>query len=121
MFHLKPSAHPSTSPDHSTHIRSGVTQMQPRVSRHAKCYRAIYRRARNRVTHHRSMAMGGTRVGPQANREYLERMRERYEQASRAEKGPLLDEVCEVTGYHRKAVIRREGCINPERVFPAGV
>lgn len=51
--------------------------------------------------------MGGTRVGPQANREYLERMRERYEQASRAEKGPLLDEVCEVTGYHRKAVIRR--------------
>lgn len=50
--------------------------------------------------------MGGTRVGPQAIREYLARMRERYHQARRKEKGGLLDEVCEVTGYHRKAVIR---------------
>ena len=31
--------------------------------------------------------MGGTRVGPQAIREYLARMRERYEQARREEKG----------------------------------
>ena len=61
--------------------------------------------------------MGGTRVGPQAIREYLARMRERYEQARREEKGRLLEEVCEVTGYHRKAVIRllrrgepRRGC-----------
>ena len=50
--------------------------------------------------------MGGTRVGPQAIGEYLVRMRERYERAPRGEKGRLLDEVCEVTGYHRKAVIR---------------
>ncbi len=50
--------------------------------------------------------MGDTRVGPQARREYLVRMRERYETASRATKSRLLDEVCEVTGYHRKAVIR---------------
>ena len=50
--------------------------------------------------------MGGTRVGPQAIREYLARMRERYQQAGRREKGGLLNEVCEVTGYHRKAVIR---------------
>jgi len=42
--------------------------------------------------------MGGTRVGPQAIGEYLVRMRERYEQAPRGEKGRLLDEVCEVTG-----------------------
>jgi hypothetical protein len=33
-------------------------------------------------------------------------MRERYERAGRDAKGGLLDEVCEVTGYHRKAVIR---------------
>ena len=45
-------------------------------------------------------------MGPQATREYLARMRERYERAERDAKGGLLDEVCEVTGYHRKAVIR---------------
>jgi len=50
--------------------------------------------------------MGRRRVGPQAIREYLGRMRERYEEAGRAAKGPLLDEVCAMTGYHRKAVIR---------------
>jgi len=33
-------------------------------------------------------------------------MRERYEHAERPAKGRLLDEVCEVTGYHRKAVSR---------------
>lgn len=53
--------------------------------------------------------MGETRVGPQAKREYLVRMRERYEQARRRERSRLLDEVCEVTGYHRKAVIRLLG------------
>lgn len=50
--------------------------------------------------------MGGTRVGPQARREYLERMRERYQGTARRARGRLLDEVCEMTGYHRKAVIR---------------
>lgn len=50
--------------------------------------------------------MGASRVGPQATREYLARMRERYERAGRDAKRGLLDEVCEVTGYHRKAVIR---------------
>ena len=48
----------------------------------------------------------GSSVGPQARREYLTRMRERYEMAAKTAKSRLLDEVCEVTGYHRKAVIR---------------
>lgn len=49
----------------------------------------------------------GSPVGPQARREYLARMRERYDQAAeKAARTHLLDEVCEVTGYHRKAVIR---------------
>ena len=48
----------------------------------------------------------GNPVGPQARREYLARMRERYETADRAAKSRLLNEVCEVTGYHRKAAIR---------------
>jgi len=53
--------------------------------------------------------MGRCRVGPQAIQEYLGRMRERYDRADRAAKGPLLGEVCEMTGYHRKAVIRLLG------------
>jgi hypothetical protein len=36
-------------------------------------------------------------------------MRERYQQADRTARGHLLDEVCEVTQYHRKAVIRLFG------------
>jgi hypothetical protein len=51
--------------------------------------------------------MGRRRVGPQAIREYLGRMRERYELAEGPAKSRLLDVVCEMTGYHRKAVIRR--------------
>jgi len=49
----------------------------------------------------------GNPVGPQARREYLARMRERYGAARhKAAKSRLVDEVCAVTGYHRKAVIR---------------
>jgi hypothetical protein len=74
--------------------------------------------------------MGDTRVGPQARREYLARMRERYETANRVAKSRLLDEVCEVTGYHRKAVIRllrrptpgrRRRCGRPVRYGPVVV
>ena len=50
--------------------------------------------------------MGRIRVGPEARHEYVARMRERYEVATRAAKSRLLDEVCVVTGYHRKAAIR---------------
>ena len=51
--------------------------------------------------------MGRIRVGDHKQfAEYLGRMRERYAHAARPTKGQLLDEVCEVTGYHRKAVIR---------------
>ena len=59
--------------------------------------------------------MGATRVGTQARREYLEGMRERYVTATRAVKGQLLDEICEVTADHRKAVIRRLGRPRPRR------
>jgi hypothetical protein len=62
--------------------------------------------------------MGATRVGPQATGEYLGRMRDRYQRADRTAKGHLLDEVCEVTGYHRKAAIRmlrRSGAVPRRR------
>ena len=39
-------------------------------------------------------------------REYATVQRERYRQATRAEKRQLLDEVVAVTGIHRKAAIR---------------
>lgn len=38
--------------------------------------------------------------------EYAELMRARYGKASRSEKGRLLDEFTEVTGFHRKSAIR---------------
>jgi hypothetical protein len=39
-------------------------------------------------------------------RKYLSKMRKRYDQASRKERGQLLDEVEAVIGLHRKSVIR---------------
>jgi hypothetical protein len=41
-----------------------------------------------------------------AKKEYLERIRERYRRANRAYKKRILDEFCEVCGYHRKHAIR---------------
>ena len=38
--------------------------------------------------------------------EYLEAIRERYAKADRKEKGRLLDEAAQVTGRHRKSLIR---------------
>src|SRR5258705_6193828 len=43
---------------HATCIPLGEYGRQAGVSRHAKCYRAIYRRARNRVTHERTHTWG---------------------------------------------------------------
>ena len=51
--------------------------------------------------------MGGTRVGPAARREFLERMRERHTEAGRQERSRLLDEAHALTGFHRMALIRR--------------
>ena len=48
-------------------------------------------------------------MSPESVQEYLERMRERYRGASKRQRGALLDEVCAVTGYHRKASIRAVG------------
>lgn len=45
-------------------------------------------------------------MGPEAQREYLARMRERYRIATRQGKSRLLDEAVAVTGRHRKGLIR---------------
>lgn len=45
-------------------------------------------------------------MGPKSRREYLEDMRLRYRQFGRAVKSKIIDEVCEVCGYHRKHAIR---------------
>ena len=39
-------------------------------------------------------------------KEYMEAVRGRYLKAGRVEKGRILDEFVQVTGYHRKAAIR---------------
>lgn len=41
--------------------------------------------------------------------EYAAAVRERYRKAGKVEKGKILDEFCETTGYHRKAAIRLLG------------
>jgi hypothetical protein len=45
-------------------------------------------------------------VGPRAIREYLKRMRERYERAKGHKRTELLNEMAAMTGFHRKALIR---------------
>ena len=56
-------------------------------------------------------------MGPEAQREYLARMRERYVIATRREKSRLLEEAVAVTGRHRKGLIRawRAGPRPPRR------
>jgi len=54
-------------------------------------------------------------VGPEARREYLARMRERYVVATRRAKSRLLDEAVTMTGYHRKALIRAWRAERPRR------
>jgi hypothetical protein len=42
-----------------------------------------------------------------ARREYVVAISGRYHAATRREKGRILDEFCQVTGYHRKSALRR--------------
>ena len=51
--------------------------------------------------------MGGTQVSPAARQQYLQQMRDRYAVAGRRARSALLDEAGAMTGYHRKALIRR--------------
>lgn len=37
---------------------------------------------------------------------YLEQMRKKYKKAKKHEKGLLLDELCSISGYHKKHAIR---------------
>jgi len=46
-------------------------------------------------------------MSPQAKEEYFEVLFKRYKEASRNEKGKIIDECCAVCGYHRKHAIRR--------------
>jgi len=52
-----------------------------------------------------------------AVKELIEEMRKRYQGASRKDKSRLLDQFCEITGYHRKSAIRlmAQGAIGPPK------
>jgi hypothetical protein len=49
----------------------------------------------------------GDHVETGARREYVVAISGRYHAATRREKGRILDEFCQVTGYHRKSALRR--------------
>jgi Integrase core domain len=53
-------------------------------------------------------------LGRQARWEYLCRIWTLYREAGRKQRGRLLDEVCRVTGYHRKYAVRRLNGPPPE-------
>ena len=50
--------------------------------------------------------MGGYAVSREGRLEYLRKIHPRYATAGRGEKGRILDEFCEVTGYNRKYALR---------------
>ena len=52
-------------------------------------------------------------MGPRSRREYLEKIRKRYQRASKEEKKQILDEFCQVCEYHRKHAIRLLGASRP--------
>src|SRR4030042_4930875 len=66
---------------------------------HNKCYRKWYRCLIKSVTKGVYMTRGSIR-------EYIEAIKVRYLKANKKEKGVILDEFIQVTGYHRKAAIR---------------
>lgn len=49
---------------------------------------------------------GDTIMGGNSRREYLTAIRQRYSEATKEEKGQILQEFCEVCKYHRKHAIR---------------
>ena len=68
--------------------------------------------------------METTIVSARTKREYVQAIYQRYRQAARPEKRRILDEFCQVAGYHRKHAIRllngpAPGAAGPPRRRPA--
>lgn len=51
-------------------------------------------------------ALGTLLMGKLSMELYLEQIRQRYKKAKRAEKGIILEELCSISGYHKKHAIR---------------
>lgn len=73
--------------------RTNVGKLEEDEPTHETGYRKGYRCLINPVTQGRRGD-----VSPKSTREYIPAIQMRYQKASKAEKGRLLDEVCRVTG-----------------------
>lgn len=60
-------------------------------------------------------------MSQQGKWEYIKAIYGRYHKAGKKDKGPILDEFCQVTGYHRKYAIRKLQGPPPEKKRPGGV
>jgi len=59
-------------------------------------------------------------MSPQSKKEYLKSIARRYQKASKQDKSRILEEFCQVCGYHRKYAIAKLNSLNKRRKCPLG-
>lgn len=71
-----------------------------------KCYRSRYTSLKRKCYRVRGSMQTEDEMTINERRKYLKRMKPLYVKASKAERGKLLDQMHEVTGLHRKSLLR---------------
>src|SRR5579885_1180396 len=85
-------------PDHQKQQACAFTQV--------KCYRREYTSLKRKCYRVRGTMQTEDEMTINERRKYLKRMKPLYVKANKAERGKLLDQMQEVTGLHRKSLLR---------------